>query len=175
MSTRLQYLQEKIVDWQTAKYRVAAWRLKNDRVVFTNGCFDILHQGHVTYLAEAAELGNRLIVGINTDASVQRQGKGDDRPVNKEDSRAVVLAGLGFVDLVVFFDEDTPLDLIRELEPDVLVKGADYNPDQTDSSARDYIVGSDIVRALGGEIKAIPLVEGFSTTNIIRKLRGENA
>lgn len=168
---RLTYLNNKIVDRTTAVHRINAWRLKGDKVVFTNGCFDILHRGHVSYLAQAASLGNRLILAINTDSSVKRLGKGDDRPVNNEVSRAIVAAGLGFVDLVVSFDEDTPYELIELLKPDVLVKGGDYNEDQTDPNAIDYIVGSDIVRAIGGEVKTIPLVDGFSTTSIIQKLR----
>jgi rfaE bifunctional protein nucleotidyltransferase chain/domain len=146
--------------------------MKGDRIVFTNGCFDILHEGHVTYLAQAAGQGQRLVVALNTDASVKRQGKGEDRPVNAESARAMVLAALGFVDLVVFFDADTPLDLIRELQPNVLVKGADYDPEERDPSSKKYIVGSDLVRAAGGQVVAIPLVEGFSTTAIIQKLRG---
>ena len=169
--SRIQFIQDKIVDYATAKQRIATWRLKGDKVVFTNGCFDILHKGHVSYLAQSAELGNRLVVALNTDASVKRQGKGDDRPVNNEDARAIVLASLGFVDLVVFFDNDTPIDVIKELSPDILVKGADYNPDERDSTSKKYIVGSDFVSENGGEVKVIPLVEGFSTTSIIAKLK----
>jgi len=146
--------------------------LKGDKVVFTNGCFDILHQGHVTYLAETAQYGQRLIVGVNTDASVKRQGKGDDRPINDEGARALVLASLGFVDMIVFFDDDTPITLINKLAPDVLAKGADYDPDETDESSKKYIVGSDVVKKKGGTVVAIPLVEGFSTTGIIDKLKG---
>lgn len=171
MNTRLQYLQQKIVDHDTARQRVKMWKMKMNKVVFTNGCFDILHTGHVSYLAEAAELGDRLIVALNTDSSVKRQGKGDDRPVNLEDARATVLAALGYVDLVVFFDKDTPMDLIEYLQPDVLVKGADYDPNEQDESAKTYIVGSKEVRSFGGQVEAIPLVEGFSTTGIIAKLK----
>ena len=169
--SRIQYIQDKIVDYSTAKKRIATWKLKGDQIVFTNGCFDILHKGHVSYLAQSAEIGNRLIVALNTDASVKRLGKGDDRPVNNEDARAIVLAGLGFVDLVVFFDNDTPLDVIQVLSPDILVKGADYDPNETDSTSKKYIVGSDIIRENGGKVKVIPLVEGFSTTSIIAKLK----
>jgi len=172
MNSRLTHLQNKIVDHQSALKRISIWKMKGDKVVFTNGCFDILHTGHVSYLAEATALGNRLIVALNTDSSVRRQGKGDDRPVNNEDARATVMAAIGSVDMVVFFDEDTPVELIKLLQPDVLVKGADYDPEETDSSSKKYIVGSDIVKANGGEVKAIPLVEGFSTTLIIEKLRG---
>lgn len=170
---RLTYLNNKIVDRQTAVRRINAWRLKGDQVVFTNGCFDILHRGHVSYLAQAATLGNKLVLAINTDNSVRRLGKGDDRPVNDEVSRAIVAAGLGFVDLVVSFDEDTPYELIKLLTPDILVKGGDYSEEQEDSNAPDYIVGSDIVRASGGQVKTIPLVDGFSTTSIIQKLKND--
>ncbi len=169
--TRLGHIENKIVDHDAALKIIATWKLKNDKIVFTNGCFDILHKGHVSYLAEAASLGNRLIVALNTDASVKRQGKGDDRPVNNEDARSIVMASLGVVDLVVFFDSDTPIDLIEKLSPDVLVKGADYDPKETDTEAKTYIVGSDIVLSNGGEVEAIPLIEGYSTTSIISKLK----
>ena len=134
--SRLASLENKIVSLEDAKRRVNMWHLKNDKVVFTNGCFDILHKGHVTYLAKSAELGDRLIVAINTDSSVREQGKGENRPINPEDARATVLAALGFVDLVVFFNENTPLNLIELLQPDVLVKGADYDPNETDKRDR---------------------------------------
>jgi rfaE bifunctional protein nucleotidyltransferase chain/domain len=169
--SRLTYLQDKIVSIEEAKRRVALWRLKSEKVVFTNGCFDILHKGHVTYLAEAAELGNRMIVALNTDDSVRRQEKGEDRPVNNEEARALVLAGLGFVDLVIFFNADTPIAEISELIPDILVKGADYDPSEKDQTSKKYIVGSDVVRQNGGEVKVIDLVNGFSTTAIISKLK----
>ena len=169
---RLQYLQAKLVTISEAIQIVEIWRLKDDAVVFTNGCFDILHTGHVTYLAQAAELGNRLVVAINTDASVKRLGKGDDRPINSEEARAFVLSGLGFIDMVVLFDNDTPLELIEELKPDVLVKGADYDPNETDPKSKKYIVGSDIVKQYGGKVEAISLVDGFSTTGIINRMKG---
>ena len=170
---RIQYLQSKITTTSEAIKRIAKWRLQNDKIVFTNGCFDILHTGHVTYLAKAADLGNRLVVAINTDASVKRLGKGDDRPVNPEEARAFVLSGLGFIDMVVFFDNDTPFEIIQELKPDVLVKGADYDPNETDTSSKKYIVGSDIVKKYGGTVEAISLVDGFSTTGIIKKMKGQ--
>ncbi len=172
MSDRLKFITDKIVDVETAKYRIASWRIKNDRIVFTNGCFDILHEGHVSYLAIAASLGNRLVVGLNTDESVKRLGKGDDRPVNKENSRALVLAAMGVVDLVVLFNDETPIELIRSLQPDVLTKGADYDPAVRNPKAKGYIVGSDLVKEYGGEVLAIPLVEGFSTTSLINRLKG---
>jgi rfaE bifunctional protein nucleotidyltransferase chain/domain len=130
------------------------------RVVFTNGCFDILHRGHVEYLAQAADMGDVLVVGLNTDASVRRL-KGEGRPVNNEGARALVLAALGFVDAVELFDEDTPYELIKAVHPDVLVKGADYKPEE--------IVGYDIVTSYGGTVATIPLVEGYSTTGLINQ------
>ena len=168
---RLQYIQAKLVTTSEAIQRIALWRVKNDKIVFTNGCFDILHKGHVTYLAQAAELGNKLVIAINTDASVKRLGKGEDRPINTEDARAFVLSALGFVDMVVLFDNDTPLELITQLKPDVLVKGADYDPNETDKSSKKYIVGSDFVKEYGGEVRAITLVDGFSTTGIINRMK----
>lgn len=172
MNSRLEHLQSKIVDHHTASQRLYKWNMQDQKVVFTNGCFDILHAGHVSYLAEAANCGNRMVVALNTDASVKRQGKGEDRPVNNEDARAIVLAGLSSVDLVVFFDDDTPIELIKLLKPDVLAKGADYDPEETNPDSKKYIVGSEFVKANGGEVVAIPLVEGFSTTAVIEKLRG---
>ena len=169
--SRLSYLENKIVSIEEAKRLISLWQMKGDKVVFTNGCFDILHKGHVTYLAKSADLGNRLVVALNTDSSVREQGKGDDRPINSEDARAIVLAGLGFVDLIVFFSEQTPLDIIKELLPDVLVKGADYDPEEKDANSKKYIVGSDVVRANGGEVKVIDLVDGFSTTSILSKIK----
>lgn len=142
---------------------VNVWRLKSDRVVFTNGCFDILHRGHVEYLEEAASLGDRLVIGLNSDASVRRLGKGTDRPINDQDSRALVLASLRCVDAVAIFDEDTPLDLIRALRPDVLVKGGDWNVRQ--------IVGGDFVQGYGGDVRSLKLVDGVSTTALVERIR----
>lgn len=172
MSERLNYINSKIVSIDDAKRIIEGWKLKGDEVVFTNGCFDILHKGHVSYLSLAASEGNRLVLGLNSDSSVKRQGKGDDRPINAEDARAFVLAGLGFIDLVVFFEDDTPIDLIKELKPDILAKGADYDPNETDPSSKKYIVGSDLVRENGGSVVAIPFVDGFSTTSILNKAKG---
>ena len=169
--SRLQYIQAKRATTSEAIQKMELWRLKNDKIVFTNGCFDILHAGHVTYLAQAAALGNKLVVAVNTDSSVKRLGKGDDRPVNSEDARAFVLSALGFVDMVILFDTDTPLEIIEALKPDVLVKGADYDPNETDPTSKKYIVGSDIVNQYGGKVEAISLVDGFSTTGIINRLK----
>ncbi len=137
------------------------WRARNKKIVFTNGCFDILHLGHVDYLSKAANCGDVMVIGINTDFSV-RKLKGQGRPVNNQDARATLLASLFFVDAVVMFDHDTPYDLIKEVQPDVLVKGSDYKEED--------IVGNDIVRAKNGRVIAIDLLEGYSTTNIINKL-----
>lgn len=132
------------------------------KIVFTNGCFDILHIGHIRYLQEAAKLGDILVMGLNSDASVKRL-KGSERPINNENDRAELLCALGFVDYVVIFEEDTPLELIKKLQPDVLVKGGDYS--------NEYVVGTNEVKARGGELALIPLVEGKSTTHIIEKLK----
>jgi rfaE bifunctional protein nucleotidyltransferase chain/domain len=140
----------------------AQLRAEGRRIVFTNGVFDILHAGHVTYLAAARALGDVLVLGLNTDASVRRL-KGPERPINNENDRATVVAALRAVDHVVVFDEDTPLRVISTLVPDVLVKGGDYT--------RDTIVGADVVEAHGGSVVTIPLVEGRSTTNIINRAR----
>ena len=133
-------------------------------IVFTNGCFDILHVGHVRYLQEAAQLGDILIIGLNSDASVKRL-KGSDRPINNELERAEVLCALGFVDYVAIFDEDTPLELIQKVEPDILVKGGDYKPEE--------VVGKEFVEARGGRLVLVPFVEGKSTSSIIEKIRNE--
>ena len=167
---RFEHIQNKIVDLTGADRQVQMWKLKAKTVVFTNGCFDILHAGHVTYLAGASQHGSKLVVGLNSDTSVKKQGKGDNRPVNSEDARAIVLAGLGCVDLVVIYNDETPIDLIKMLKPDVLAKGADYDVNETDASSKKYIVGSKEVKSNGGEVVAIPLVEGFSTTAMIEKL-----
>lgn len=169
MEDRFKHVTSKISDIASVRRTMEGWRLRGDRVVFTNGCFDILHKGHVTYLAKAASLGERLVIALNTDDSVKRQGKDENRPINPEDARSLVLASLGFVDAIVFFNEDTPLDVINSLEPDILVKGADYDPDETDPASKKYIVGSKEVRERGGSVQAIDLVAGFSTTAIIAK------
>jgi rfaE bifunctional protein nucleotidyltransferase chain/domain len=133
-------------------------------VVFTNGVFDVLHRGHVSYLEHARDLGASLVVAVNTDASARRLGKGPDRPLNTEQDRAAMLAALESVSLVTFFDEDTPLELIRELKPQVLVKGGDYDMDR--------LAEAQFVRSYGGRALAIPFVEGYSTTKLVAKIRG---
>ena len=136
--------------------------LHRQKIVFTNGCFDILHRGHITYLAQARQLGDLLVVGLNSDASVRRL-KGPERPVNDEQSRALLLAALEMVDYVVLFEEDTPYNLILKVKPDLLVKGGDYDIDN--------IVGADFVRQRGGEVRTIPFVQGFSSSSIIDHLK----
>jgi D-beta-D-heptose 7-phosphate kinase/D-beta-D-heptose 1-phosphate adenosyltransferase len=142
-----------------------AGRLRNEGrvIVFTNGVFDLLHPGHVRYLTQARHHGDALIVAINSDASVRRLSKGPDRPLNPEHERAEVLAALSAVDAVVIFDEDTPLEIVTALQPDVLVKGGDW--------AADAIVGRDVVEARGGRVVRIPVVEGYSTSAMLQRLR----
>ena len=151
--------------------QIAAWRAAGDRIVFTNGVFDLLHRGHVTYLAAARALGDRLVVGVNDDASVRRLGKGPERPINRAEDRCAVLEALRAVDATVVFTEDTPLRLIESIAPDVLVKGGDYYPDVTDARDPRYLVGRESVLARGGEVVAIPLVAGHSTTAMLRRSR----
>jgi rfaE bifunctional protein nucleotidyltransferase chain/domain len=153
---------EKIVTRENISALSNDWHKNNLKVVFTNGCFDILHLGHVDYLEKASALGDRLVIGINTDASVKKL-KGPERPVNNEYARARILAALEFVHAVILFGEDTPYELIGIVKPDILVKGNDYSPES--------IVGADIVLSNGGAVKTIPLVEGYSTTGIISKLK----
>jgi rfaE bifunctional protein nucleotidyltransferase chain/domain len=169
MATRLDFIKSKLVSVDEAKRHAAMYQMKNEKVVFTNGCFDILHLGHITYLAEAASLGNRLIIGVNSDDSVKSLNKAPNRPINDELARMHVIAALGFVDLVVLFDNHTPFELIRTLQPDVLVKGGDYDANEVNPTSKKYIVGSDIVREKGGSVVTINLVEGYSTTAIIEK------
>ena len=147
----------KILSLDGLKQELSALRDQNKRIVFTNGCFDILHVGHVRYLREASALGDALVVGLNSDASVSRLKKG--RPINSEDQRAEVLASLDMVDYVTIFTEDTPFELIKSLMPDVLVKGGDWK--------KEDIVGADLV----SEVHSLPFVDSISTTNIIRKIK----
>jgi rfaE bifunctional protein nucleotidyltransferase chain/domain len=140
---------------------VQQWKSFNEKIVFTNGCFDILHMGHLDYLCKAAELGDRLIIGLNTDASVKRL-KGNVRPVIEQSTRAFKLASLAYVDAVIAFDEDNPYDLIFALKPDILVKGGDYSEED--------VIGGDIVKSDGGEVKIIPFMEGQSTSLIIERI-----
>ncbi len=153
---------EKILSKDELAHKLETWRAAQKKIVFTNGCFDILHLGHIDYLEKASELGDLLVVGLNTDASVKRL-KGPERPINKEYARARVLAALGFVSAVVLFDEDTPLELIKLVSPNILVKGDDYEIRN--------IIGADYVLNSGGVVKTITLVNGYSTTKIIENLK----
>lgn len=156
-------LMSKLLPAADALRKINGLRLKGKKIVFTNGCFDILHQGHMECLAKARDLGDFLIVGLNTDSSVKRLNKAPNRPVNDEAARARVLSGLSFVDAIVLFDEDTPLELIKLIQPDFLVKGGDYKEES--------VVGYKEVSATGGKVVIIPLVDGFSTTGIIAKMK----
>lgn len=168
-----QVTKHKFVVLDEAKKRIKLWQSAGDSIVFTNGCFDILHLGHVIYLEAASSMGERLVVAINSDASVKRLEKGEDRPINSEISRALLLSALAFVDLVVVFEQDTPFEVIQLLQPNVLVKGADYDPEEQDPTSKRYIVGSDIMRKKGGAVRVVDLVKGFSTTNIANKLNNQ--
>jgi len=159
----LEKINKKIIrDWDLLPGIVDDWKKLNQKIVFTNGCFDIIHRGHIELLAQSADLGQKLIVGLNSDASVRRL-KGKERPVQDESSRAMIMAGFEFVDLVVLFSQDTPLELIRLIKPDILVKGGDYKAEE--------IVGYDIVIENKGQVVTINMVEGYSTTSIVNKIK----
>jgi D-glycero-beta-D-manno-heptose 1-phosphate adenylyltransferase len=153
---------DKIKSLEEATKKVAEWKSKGEKIVFTNGCFDIIHLGHVDYLEKARNLGDRLVLGLNTDASVSKF-KGPERPLQDQNSRARVIASFQFIDMVVFFNEDTPLNLISALLPDVLVKGSDY--------LAENIVGADVVKKSGGVVKTIDFIPGYSTTRIVEKIK----
>lgn len=154
-------ISSKIISRAAVAQKVANWKKEGKKIVFSNGCFDILHRGHIEYLAKASSLGDILIIGLNADISVKRI-KGQTRPINDEQARAILLAALSFVDAVVLFDEDTPYNLINHIKPDFLVKGKDYK-------AKD-VVGYDILKKYGGKVKTIELVEGYSTSDIEKKI-----
>ncbi|MCK9320549.1 MAG: D-glycero-beta-D-manno-heptose 1-phosphate adenylyltransferase [Bacteroidales bacterium] len=161
----LDKIQNKIISFDNIQKQVLKWREENKKIVFTNGCFDIIHRGHVDYLSKAKDLGDILIIGLNTDQSV-RNIKGNTRPIQDENSRAIILASMQFVDAIVFFSEPTPYTLIKEIQPDILVKGADYK--------KEDIVGYDIVSQRGGKVETIEFIEGYSTSNIERKIKNTN-
>jgi D-glycero-beta-D-manno-heptose 1-phosphate adenylyltransferase len=165
MNHRLDIIQGKILSGKELDRWLAITRFRNRKIVFTNGCFDVLHRGHVDYLARASELGDQLVVGLNTDNSVKRL-KGADRPYLDEGARALILAALGFVSVVVLFDEDTPYELIRHIQPDVLVKGGEYRIEE--------IVGHDLVSSRGGKVLTIEMTAGYSSTGVIGKLSGSS-
>src|ERR1700760_4686451 len=156
-----QYIHHKIFSPKEIVFQVNRWRMISKTISFTNGCFDILHPGHIASLSEAAREADFLVVGLNSDASTRRL-KGPTRPVNNQDARATVMASLLMVDAVIFFEEDTPLELIKMVQPDVLVKGGDYTLEQ--------IVGAKEVMAAGGRVVINPIVPGFSTTSILEKI-----
>lgn len=162
---KIDLVKSKILSGDSLKQMLSVWRFKQKKIVFTNGVFDLLHLGHIDYLAKAKDQGDILIIGVNSDASARTLGKGSIRPITDENSRSTIIASLSFVDAVVLFDGHTPYDLIKEVQPDILVKGADYKPED--------IVGYDIVMEKGGQIKTIEFLEGYSTTAIEKKIKGE--
>lgn len=157
-------IESKILNWDQAQEKISTWKANDEKIVFTNGCFDLLHFGHLHYLAEARDLGERLVIGLNSEDSVRRL-KGPHRPINDKKTRQFQLASLEFVDAVIVFEGDTPYDLIARLKPDILVKGGDWKADQ--------IVGSDIVLSNGGVVKSLPFIQGYSTTNIEQKIKNQ--
>jgi D-beta-D-heptose 7-phosphate kinase / D-beta-D-heptose 1-phosphate adenosyltransferase len=157
---------DKILDLERIQKRVAEWRASGETIVFTNGCFDLLHVGHITLLEDCRRFGSKLVLGLNADASIGRL-KGPTRPIVGEKERARVMAALAAVDAVVLFEEDTPMELIRGIRPNVLVKGGDYTVET--------VVGHEEVIASGGRVEIVPTVEGFSTTNIVKKLTASPA
>lgn len=154
--TTQEKIKSKILTPDILSFKLSIWKFRDKKIVFTNGVFDLLHLGHIEYLSHTSDLGDLLIVGVNSDASVRRLNKGPGRPINNEEQRCNLLASLFFVDAVILFEEDTPLELITQIKPQVLVKGGDYKPEE--------IVGADIVKANGGFVHTIPLLTGYSTT-----------
>lgn len=152
----------KIFTLEEISNQLAVWRFQEKKIVFTNGVFDLLHLGHIDYLSQAKDQGNILIVGVNSDKSAKRLNKGKNRPITNQESRSTIMASLQFVDAVVLFDEDTPYELIKVVQPDVLVKGSDYKTED--------IVGFDIVSTKGGKVATIDFLEGYSTTSIVDKI-----
>ena len=160
--SNLKKIKNKIFSFENLIAEVNCWRADNDNIVFTNGCFDLVHRGHIEVLANTADLGDRLIVGLNSDSSIKKI-KGSNRPIIDQKSRAILLASLAFVDAVILFYEETPLDLITAVVPDILAKGGDYDTNS--------IVGHEIIKKNGGKIILIPFLEGFSSTTIIDKIK----
>ncbi|MFY7733408.1 MAG: D-glycero-beta-D-manno-heptose 1-phosphate adenylyltransferase [Bacteroidia bacterium] len=160
--THIESIHSKIHTWETLKTQVATWQAQGKKIVFSNGCFDLVHKGHIDYLNRAADLGDLLVMGLNTDASVSKL-KGPHRPIQDEQSRLLIMAALQCVSAVVLFNEETPYDLIKLVQPDVLVKGSDYQPEN--------IVGYDIVTAKGGMVKTIDFLPGYSTSAIEKRIK----
>ena len=158
----LQNIISKIFSLSDLKIQSDQWKQDGDKIVFTNGCFDLIHRGHVEVLANTADLGDRLIIGLNSDSSIQKL-KGENRPIMDENSRAILLASLQFIDAIVLFSEDTPQKLIETIVPDILAKGGDYKVEE--------IAGHEVVLQNGGEVILVPFIDGFSTTNIVDKIK----
>lgn len=168
------------MNWQKIKQKIltadqlTSWanaiKESGQTTVFTNGCFDLVHLGHIDYLSKTSDLADCMIVAVNSDASVKRLNKGDARPIKDELQRSVIMASFSFVDAVVVFDEDTPIEVIKKIRPNVLVKGGDYNVNQINAQAKDYIVGSKEVRSWNGVVEVIPFVDGYSTTKLEQKV-----
>ena len=156
-------IKDKIHSWESITLLRDQWRSNGQKVVFTNGCFDLIHLGHIDYLSKAADLGDKFIIAVNSDSSTKRL-KGDNRPLQDEYSRMMILASFSFVDAVVLFEEETPFEIISKLIPDVQVKGGDYKADE--------IVGADIMKKHGGKVVILPFLEGYSTTGIEKKIKG---
>ncbi len=167
---QLNKLENKIISFADLLSLKEEFKRENKKTVFTNGCFDLIHLGHIDYLMKARELGNALIVGVNTDDSVRRLEKGASRPIKDENQRLTILAAFEFIDFVVLFNDDTPLRLINELEPSVIVKGGDYSPTQKDPKQKDYIVGSKEMITLGNRVQVIPFLLGYSTSQLEQKI-----
>ena len=161
--TNLEILKKKIFTRETLSRQANIWRMQSKKIVFTNGCFDLLHHGHIDYLSKAADMGDVLIIGLNSDASVKKLNKGSGRPIQNENDRALILSSIQFIEVITIFEEDTPYELIKLVQPDVLVKGGDWKENE--------IVGADIVKANGGVVTTIPFVEGYSTTTIENKIK----
>ena len=162
---KLDIIKRKIIGADSLHFHLAQWKFKRQTIVFTNGCFDIIHRGHIEYLSKAASYGDILVIGLNTDKSVKKL-KGQGRPYQDENSRALILASLHFVTAVIFFEEETPYELLKIIQPDILVKGSDYKPEE--------IAGRDIVEAKGGKVVTVDFVEGCSSSAIINKASSEN-
>lgn len=168
---QLKQVKHKISSLPELVDRAKQWRDRGETIAFTNGVFDLLHLGHIDYLAKTSDCADRLIVAVNSDASVRGLGKGSTRPIKDEEQRAIILASMQFIDAVIIFGDPTPLHLIEAIKPDVLVKGGDYDPTETDSSSKSYIVGSREVAEWGGQTKVIAFVPGYSTTSIEDKIK----
>ena len=164
MSKALERVKNKIFNKNNLLKKLEIWRSANKKIVFTNGCFDLIHLGHIEVLARSADLGDILIIGVNTDSSI-KELKGNNRPIIEEDSRAQQLASLEFVDAVILFNEQTPLELIKVIKPNIITKGGDYNSEQ--------VVGKEITIKNDGEVIIIPLTQGYSTTSILDKIKND--